>query len=57
MPRTHALPAHLRAHIMDSPFSIPKQPKTQKARSLEDILLKFGPITSVHYEPFKCEPK
>jgi hypothetical protein len=26
-------------------------------QSLEDILLELGPITSVSYEPFKCEPK
>ena len=33
------------------------KPKRQKAQSLEDILVEFGPITSVSYEPFKCEPK
>jgi hypothetical protein len=42
---------------MDDTPSPPKQPKTQKAYSLEDILLEFGPITSVYYKPFKCEPK
>jgi len=42
---------------MDDTSSLPTQPKRQKAQSLEDILLKLGPITSVSYEPFKCEPQ
>ena len=28
-----------------------------KLQSLENILLKLGPITDVHFEPFQCEPK
>ena len=35
----------------------PTQPKAPKARSLEDILLEFGPPTSVSYEPFQTEPQ
>jgi hypothetical protein len=35
----------------------PTQPTQQKPQSLEDILLKLGPITSVSYEPFKGEPR
>jgi Transposase IS4 len=42
---------------MDDTPSLPTQPKTPKTYSLEDILLEFGPITSVYYEPFKSEPK
>ncbi|OCK99140.1 uncharacterized protein K441DRAFT_653614, partial [Cenococcum geophilum 1.58] len=42
---------------MDDTSSPPTQAKRQKAQSLEDILLKLGPITSVSYEPFKCEPQ
>jgi hypothetical protein len=41
---------------MDNTPNPPKL-KKQKAYSLEDILLEFGPITGVSYEPFKCEPK
>jgi hypothetical protein len=37
------------------PKALPKAPP--KAYTLEDILLEFGPITDVHYEPFKCESK
>jgi hypothetical protein len=37
--------------------NLPTQSKTQKAQSLEDILLEFGPITGVYYEPFKCKLK
>ena len=51
------VPYQLRAHAMDDSSSPPSQPKRQKTQSLEDILLKFGPITGVSYEPFKCEPK
>jgi hypothetical protein len=35
----------------------PPKTKQHKAQSLEDILLKFGLITSVSYEPFQCEPR
>ncbi len=42
---------------MDSSSSPPPKSKQRKAPSLEDILHDFGPITSVSYEPFKCEPK
>ena len=38
-----------------SPPSSP--PTAQKSKALEDILLKLGPLTSVLYEPFKCEPQ
>jgi hypothetical protein len=31
------------------------EPNRQKARSLEDILLEFGPIDRVFYEPFQAE--
>jgi hypothetical protein len=41
---------------MNSPNS-PPESKQQKAQSLEDILLEFGPIIDVYYEPFKCEFK
>jgi len=30
----------------------PTQSKGQKAQSLEDIILKLGPIISISYEPF-----
>ena len=43
----------LRARAMDDTPNPPKQ----KAQSLKDILHQFGPITDVHYKPFKCEPK
>jgi hypothetical protein len=33
-----------------------EQPTKQKARTLEDILLEFGPITSVSFQPFQAEP-
>jgi hypothetical protein len=36
---------------MDDTPNPPTQPKRQKAQSLEDILLKLRPITSVSYEP------
>jgi len=43
---------------MEGPSSHPlTQPKGPKARSLEDILLEFGPTTSVSYEPFQTEPQ
>jgi hypothetical protein len=43
---------------MEYPTSdLPTQPKRQNARSLEDIHLDFGPITSVSYEPFQIEPR
>jgi hypothetical protein len=42
---------------MDIPPSPPTQPKIQKARSLEDILLSLRPITAISYAPFKPEPK
>ena len=42
---------------MEDTSNPPTQPKRQKAQSLEDILLKLGPITSVSYEPFQCEPR
>jgi hypothetical protein len=35
----------------------PPELKKQKAYSLKDILLEFGLITGVSYEPFKCELK
>ena len=50
------VPPELCAHAMDDTSSPPTQAKRQKAQSLEDILLKLGPITSVSYKPFKCEP-
>jgi hypothetical protein len=31
------------------------EPNRQKARSLEDILLEFGPIDQVFYDPFQTE--
>ena len=34
-----------------------EQPNTQKTQSLQDIIDEFGPIISVYYKPFKCEPK
>jgi hypothetical protein len=45
------------ACIMDSSSSPLPKSKQRKALSLKDILLEFGPITGVSYEPFKCEPK
>ena len=33
-----------------------QQPTKQKARTLEDILHKFGPITSVSFQPSQAEP-
>ena len=42
---------------MEVPFIPPIQPKKQKDQSLKDILLKLGPITSVSYNPFQCEPR
>ncbi len=42
--------------IMDNP--IPNLPKgSQKARSLEEILLELGPATSVSYDPIQVENK
>jgi hypothetical protein len=43
---------------MEHPSSdLPTEPKRQKARSLKDILLEFGPIREVSYEPFKIKAK
>jgi hypothetical protein len=43
---------------MGGPSSHPlTQPNGPKARCLEDILLEFGPTTSVSYEPFQTEPQ
>jgi Transposase IS4 len=48
----------LRVPVMEDTSSRPPtQPKKQTAQSLQDILLKLGPITNVSYEPFQCEPK
>jgi hypothetical protein len=41
---------------MEDSSNLPTQPKRQKAQSLEDILLKLGPITSISYEPFRDKP-
>ena len=46
-----------RLAIKDPTPNPPTQPTQQKPQSLEDILLKLGPITSVSYEPFKGEPR
>ena len=40
-----------------APLPKTEQPNTQKTQSLQDIIDKFGPITSVYYKPFKCEPE
>jgi hypothetical protein len=40
-----------------SPPTPPIQPKKQNTQSLPDILQKLGPITSVSYNPFQCEPR
>ena len=42
---------------MNGPSATPPPPPTKQKSSLEDILLKLGPITSVSYEPFQSEPK
>jgi len=42
---------------MENTPNPPTQPKGQKAQFLEDILLKLGPIISVSYNPFQCEPR
>jgi hypothetical protein len=42
---------------MEGTCNPPIQPKGPKAQSLEDILLKLGPITNVSYDPFQCEPR
>ena len=47
----------LRVQVMEDTSNPPTQPKRQKAQSLEDILLKLGPTTSVSYKPFQCEPR
>ena len=47
----------LRVQVMEDTSNPPTQPKMQKAQSLEDILLKLGPITSISYEPFQYKPK
>jgi hypothetical protein len=47
----------LRVPVMEDTSSPPTQPKKQTAQSLQDILLKLGPITSVSYDPFQCEPR
>ena len=40
---------------MDRP--LPTEPSRPKARSFQDILHEFGPITDVYFEPFQVEPK
>jgi hypothetical protein len=45
---TFFLPAHAMEDIPD----LSTQPKKLKAASLNDILLKLGPITDVSYKPF-----
>jgi hypothetical protein len=42
--------------IEDIPDQL-KQPKGQKALSLEDILLKIGLVTNVSFTLFECELK
>lgn len=42
---------------MEATSDPPTQPKRHKAQSLEDILLKLGPITGVSYMPFQPEPR
>jgi hypothetical protein len=43
---------------MNHSSSPPPEPeKLKKGQSLEDILLRLGPITNVSYEPFQPEPK
>ena len=42
---------------MEDTSSPPTQPKKQTAQSLQDILQKLRPITSVSYEPFQSEPR
>jgi hypothetical protein len=46
-----------RVPVMEDTSSPPIQPKKQTPQSLQDILLKLGPITSVSYNPFQCEPR
>ena len=50
------IPHHSRAHAMSdssSPPSSPQGPQGQKhSQLLEDILLRLGPITDVHFAPF-----
>jgi hypothetical protein len=50
-------PYSLHALPMELPSTQPTQPKKQKPRSLEDILLSLGPITGILYKPFQTEPK
>ena len=47
---------NMRSAMEDIPNQ-PKQPQGQKALSLEDILLKIGPVTNVSFTPFECKPK
>ena len=47
----------IRARYEKAPPPKTEQPNTQKTQSLQDIIDEFGLITSVHYKPFKCEPK
>jgi hypothetical protein len=50
-----AVPPPLRAwlHPIEQPTP---HPTKQKARTLEDILYEFGPITGVSFQPFQPEP-
>jgi hypothetical protein len=45
---------HIYALIIANTPNLLTQSKTQKAQSLEDILLEFRPITGVYYKSFKC---
>ncbi|KAF8865052.1 hypothetical protein BDZ45DRAFT_471799 [Acephala macrosclerotiorum] len=48
----------MHAHLRVYPQRALKMSKAElKSLSLEDILSRLEPITNVHYEPFKCEPK
>jgi hypothetical protein len=42
---------------MNGPSATPAIQSTNQKASLEDILLRLGPITNVSYEPFQTEPK
>ncbi len=44
-------------HALTIKTTLLPKTKQHKTQSLEDILLKFGPITDVSYEPFQCEPR
>ena len=57
MPTRPRVTYTIRARYEKAPPPKTEQPNTQKTQSLQDIIDEFGLITSVHYKPFKCEPK